>query len=173
MKIIDISPDNEQQYFCCLEEWSDDIKEAGDHKEKWYRFMKDKGVRVKFAEDDNGIMRLLWKPFTEEAVQPEFIKLKKLPGKGRDKVNITVFRNGWCPVYNLAYERVLRASREFEEEIEIADFQTINREIVEEWGIVDGIYINGKELRTGPPPSYSKIRKKVDKSVRKLKKQEG
>lgn len=29
MKIIDISPETENQYFCCLEEWSDDIKEAG------------------------------------------------------------------------------------------------------------------------------------------------
>ena len=53
MKIIDITPENENQYFCCLEEWSDDMKEAGDCKQKWYRQMKDKGLRVKFAVDEN------------------------------------------------------------------------------------------------------------------------
>jgi N-acetylglutamate synthase-like GNAT family acetyltransferase len=261
MKITDISPKNEQHYFCCLEEYSDDIKDAGDYKEKWYRYMKDKGVRVKFAEDDNGIiggmiqyvpieysmfkgkdlyvvlciwvhghkrgrgdyrkrgmgtallkaaeedsralgakglvtwglvipvfmqaswfkrkgykvvekngmMRLLWKPFTEAAVPPEFIKLRKMPEKGKDKVNVTVFRNGWCPVGTIAYERVLRASREFEGKVEITEFQTINREIVDEWGIVDGLFIDGREVRTGPPPSYMKIKRKVEKRVKKLK----
>ena len=261
MKITDISPENEKHYFCCLEEYSDDVKDAGDFKEKWYRQMKDKGVRVKFAEDDNGViggmiqyipieysmfegkdlyvvlciwvhghklgrgdyrkrgmgtallkaaeedtrnlgasglvtwgllipvfmraswfkrkgykvidkhdmMRLMWKPFTENAVPPKFMKPKKIPGKGKEKVNITAFRNGWCPVGNMAYQRILRASKDFEDKIEITDFQTINREIVKEWGIVDGIYIDGRELRTGPPPSYEKIRRKVEKSVRRLK----
>ena len=56
MKIIDISPENENQYFCCLEEWSDDIKEAGDYKQRWYKKMKDKGVRVKFALDDDNVI---------------------------------------------------------------------------------------------------------------------
>ncbi len=261
MKITDISPENEQHYFCCLEEYSDDLKEAGDHKEKWYRYMKDKGIRVKFAEDDNGIiggmihyvpidysmvsgkdlyvvlciwvhghkigrgdyrkrgmgtallkaaeedsralgakglvtwglaipvfmqaswfkrkgykvveknsmMRLLWKPFTEDAVPPKFIKPKKIPGKGKDKVDITVFRNGWCPAYNMAYERALRASKEFEAKVKITEFQTINREIVDEWGIVDGLFIDGREVRTGPPPSYKQIKRKVEKRVKKLK----
>ena len=36
MKITDITPENEKQYFCCLEEWSDDMKEAGDYKQRWY-----------------------------------------------------------------------------------------------------------------------------------------
>jgi hypothetical protein len=34
MKIIDITTETEDQYFCCLEEWSDEIKEAGDYKSK-------------------------------------------------------------------------------------------------------------------------------------------
>ncbi len=43
MKIIDISPEHENTYFCCLEDWSDEMKEAGDNKKKWYERMKDKG----------------------------------------------------------------------------------------------------------------------------------
>ena len=34
MKIIDLTPDQEPLYFCCLEDWSEEMKEAGDHKEK-------------------------------------------------------------------------------------------------------------------------------------------
>ena len=56
MKIVNITPETENQYFCCLEEWSDEIKEAGDTKQKWYRQMIDKGLKVKFAVDDNDII---------------------------------------------------------------------------------------------------------------------
>jgi N-acetylglutamate synthase-like GNAT family acetyltransferase len=261
MKITDITPENETEYFCCLEEWSDDIKEAGDHKQKWYRHMKDKGIRVKFAVDDkgviggmiqylpieysmfegkdlyvvlciwvhghkmgrgdyrkrgmgtallktaeedciklgtkglvtwgmaipvfmraswfkskgykvvdkNGIMRLMLKPFTENAVPPKIIRPKKLPEKGNDKVKVAIFRNGWCPVMDLAYERAVRASKEFEGKVEIKEFKTIDREIVHEWGIFDGLFIDGKEVRTGPPPPYVKIKRKIEKRIKRLK----
>jgi hypothetical protein len=32
MKIIDLTSEFEHQYFCCLEDWSDEVTEAGDHK---------------------------------------------------------------------------------------------------------------------------------------------
>jgi len=54
MKIIDLTPEHENIYFKCLEEWSDEMKEAGDHKCQWYNKMKDKGLGVKLALDDNG-----------------------------------------------------------------------------------------------------------------------
>jgi hypothetical protein len=54
MKIVSLSALHERQYFCCLEEWSNDIRDAGDHKECWYGKMKDKGLRVKIAENDKG-----------------------------------------------------------------------------------------------------------------------
>jgi hypothetical protein len=262
MKITDITPENEKHYYCCLEEWSEDLKEAGDHKQRWYEHMKGKGVKVKFAVDEynviggmiqylpvehsmiegknlyvvlciwvhgskkgrgdyrkkgmgtallkaaeedsknlgadglvtwgliipafmkaswfkrkgykvvdkNGIMRLMWKPFTENAISPKFIKLKKLPEKGKDKVNVTVFRNGWCPAMNLVYERALRASKEFEGKVDIKEFETIHRETFNEWGIMDGLFIDGKEVNTGPPPSFKKIKKKIEKRVKKLQK---
>jgi len=40
-------------YYACLEDWSEEMKEAGNHKECWYNRMKDKGLRVKIALDDN------------------------------------------------------------------------------------------------------------------------
>src|SRR3990172_10436999 len=54
MEIIDLPEQHEKLYFVCLEDWSDEIKEAGDHKAAWYAKMKDKGLRVKLALDDRG-----------------------------------------------------------------------------------------------------------------------
>ena len=54
MKIIDLAPEHEDIYCQCLEEWSDEIREAGSHKREWYANAKDRGLRVKLALDDNG-----------------------------------------------------------------------------------------------------------------------
>jgi GNAT superfamily N-acetyltransferase len=260
MKIIDITTETEDQYFCCLEEWSDEIKEAGDYKQKWYLQMKDKGLRVKFALDENniiggmiqyipiehsifsgrnlyvvlciwvhghkqgrgdyrgkgmgkallkaaeedaellgadglvtwgliipvfmraswfkrhgykrvaksGIMRLLWKPFTENALPPKFNRAKKKPEKGDSKVNVTLFRNGWCQTMNIACERARRASLEFPGKVNLQVFETTDKYVFEEWGINDALYIDGKEVSVGPAPSYEKIRKRIEKRVRNL-----
>lgn len=52
--MIDLSEKYESLYFVCLEDWSDEMKESGDHKSNWYHKMKDKGLRVKLAIDDHG-----------------------------------------------------------------------------------------------------------------------
>jgi GNAT superfamily N-acetyltransferase len=53
MNVIDLNPQNQELYFQCLEDWSDEIKEAGNHKACWYNKHKDRGLRVKLALDDN------------------------------------------------------------------------------------------------------------------------
>jgi N-acetylglutamate synthase-like GNAT family acetyltransferase len=258
MKIIDLAPEHEQIYFCCLEDWSEELKEAGDHKKNWVAYMKDKGLRVKLAVDENGVvggmiqyvpiehsmiagkdlyvvlciwvhgykqgrgnfrglgmgkallhaaeedcrqlnaaglvtwgliipvfmraswfkkhgyktvdkngmMRLLWKPFSQDVQTPHFIKPVKRPEKGKGKVNVTIFCNGWCPAMNMTYERALRASKEFEDKVAITQYKTTDAAIRQEWGIFDGLYIDGKEVRTGPPPSFKKIRRKIAKRVK-------
>lgn len=261
MKIIDLTPEYENQYFCCLEEWSDDIREAGDHKACWYSKMKDKGLRVKLAQNDQGIiggmiqylpiesapieglnlyyvlciwvhgyrkgrgnfqnrgmgkallkaaetdveklggrglvtwgiilpffmrarwfkkqgyrvidkqglMRLLWKSFAEDAEPPKFMKARKLPDLIPGKVNVTVFINGWCPAQNLVYERTKKAAFDFSEKIIFNVYRTIDHELLRFWGNSDALYIQGKSIWTGPPPSYEKIRKIIKKHVERLK----
>jgi len=261
MKIIDLN-NNYVDLFClCLEDWSDEMKEAGDHKKVWYEKMKGMGLRVKLAIDDSGnaggmiqyvpieesfiegndlyfitciwvhgykkgrgnfqkkgmgkallqaaekdakesgakgiaawgvslpfwmkaswftkqgykrvdkqsIQVLLWKPFTDDAVPPKWVKRNKKPEKVPGKVTITSFKNGWCPAQNLVFERAKRAAAELGDKVEFREIDTFNRNTLLEWGIVDALYIDGKEVRTGPPPSYYKIKKKIEKRVRKLK----
>ena len=54
MKIIDLKPEYENLYFKCLEDWSDQMQETGDHKAKWYEKMKKQGLGVKLGMDDEG-----------------------------------------------------------------------------------------------------------------------
>ncbi|MFC2087009.1 GNAT family N-acetyltransferase [Bacteroidota bacterium] len=260
MKIIDLTPEHEKLYFCCLEDWSDEMKEAKDHKEKWYYKFKNKGIRVKLAESDEGkiggmiqyipsemsfirgeglyvvlciwvhgykqgrgdfrkrgmgkallkaaeedvkqlgakglvtwglslpffmkaswfkkhgykvvdkqgMMRLLWKPFNEDAIPPKFTKRIKKPVKLKGKVDVSVFVNGWCPAQNLVYERTKRAVEGLEDKVEFNEYWTSDKEVFDEWGISDALYVNGKSIRTGPPPSYNKIKKLIDRKVRRL-----
>ncbi|MGB8952849.1 MAG: GNAT family N-acetyltransferase [Candidatus Aminicenantales bacterium] len=261
MEIIDLTDEYLNQYFLCLEDWSDEIKEAGDHKERWYHRMKDKGLGVKLARDGgkvcgmiqyvpieisfaegkdlyfvhciwvhgykkkgvgnqqkkgmgkallraaeedvrargakgmvawgvalpfymraswfkkqgysrvdkNRVAILLWKPFTDEAVPPKWIREKKKPGRTEGKAAVTAFVNGWCPAMNMVFERARRAASEFGDRVEFQAIDTFDRGTFLEWGIADGLFINGKQVRTGPPPSYKKIRKRIAGRVKQLK----
>ena len=54
MKIVDLTKEHKQLYFWCLEDWSDEMKQSGSHKANWFEKMKDKGLGVKLALDDEG-----------------------------------------------------------------------------------------------------------------------
>ncbi len=262
MKIIDLTDKYQQSYFVCLEDWSEEIKEAGDHKEVWYNKMKTKGLRVKLGLDDNGEVGgmiqyipiehsfaegknlyfinciwvhgykkgrgnfqkkgmgkallqaaendvktkgakgivawgiplpfwmkaswfkkqgytkvdkqgfleqvLLWKHFTNDAIPPKRIKQQKKPETTPGKVAVTAFLNGWCPAQNLVFERARRATSEFGDKVIFREINTFDRESFLEWGIADALFIDDKQVRTGPPPSYEKIKKTIAKRVGKL-----
>jgi GNAT superfamily N-acetyltransferase len=134
-------------------------------------FMKASWFRKQgYAKVDKvGMQVLLWKPFTEDAVAPKWIREKKRPQKKEGKVVVTAFLNGWCPAMSMTFERAKRAAREFGDQVEFQDIRTIDRPIFIDWGIADAVFIDGKPVRTGPPPSYDKIKNKIAKRVKKLK----
>ena len=49
MEVVDLQDEHRQLYFCCLDDWSDDIKEGVDRKQAWFEKMRDRGLRVKLA----------------------------------------------------------------------------------------------------------------------------
>ncbi|MEX1375886.1 MAG: GNAT family N-acetyltransferase [Eubacteriales bacterium] len=263
MKIIDLTEEYEDLYLVCLEDWSDDMKEAGSHKCNWYTKMKSNGLGVKLAIDDDGkvggmiqylpiehseaegeniyfikciwvhghkagrgnfqgkgmgkalleaaendakskgangmaawgislpfwmkaswfkkqgykkvdkqsIQLLMWKPFSKDAKPPKWIKPIKKPEANANpgKITITAFNSGWCQVENIVYERVLRASKEFGDKVVFKNINTLNRDTFLEWGISDAVFIEDKEVQTGPPPTYEKIYGLIAKQVKKIK----
>jgi len=261
MEIVDLRDEHEPLYFVCLEDWSEEIQEAGDHKAQWYRKMTDRGLRVKLALDDKGevggmiqyvpielspgaegkdlyfvlciwvhghkkgrgdfqkrgmgkallraaeedakergakgmaawgmaipvFMRaswfkrqgykpaekmgmqvLLWKPFSEDALPPRWIKPKKSPETIPGKVTVTALLHGWCPAMNMTIERARRAASEFGDRVIFTAVDAFDRETIMEWGLSDALFVDNKQVRMGPPPSYEKIKKKIAKRVKGL-----
>ncbi len=263
MKVIDLTKEFQQDYFLCLEEWSDEIREAGNHKKHWYQKMQDKGLRVKLALNDEekpvgmiqyipieysfvegkdlyfilciwvhghknkgvgnfqkqGIgkalllaaeedsikigakglvawgvplpvfMRaswfkkqgyvqvdkesflgrvLLWKPLSDDAITPKWIKSKKKPELDPNKVTVTGIINGWCPASNMVFERAKRACLELGNQVIFKEIDAFDKDVIEQWGSSDSLFINRKKVTTGPPPSYKKIKKKISKELKKI-----
>jgi GNAT superfamily N-acetyltransferase len=260
MRIVDLAPEHEGIYCQCLEEWSDEIREAGGHKREWFERSKGQGLRVKLALDDGGtvggmiqylpveqspalgaglyfilcvwvhghkqgrgnfqkkgmggallaaaeedarclgargmaawgvvlpfwmraswfkkhgyrqadrlgMMALVWKPFAADAAPPAWVRPKKKPRPEPGKVVVTGLLNGWCPAMSLVHERARRAAAELGPAVEFREIRTHDRDAFLEWGMSDALFIDGKELRSGPPPSYEKIRKKIAARVKKL-----
>ena len=260
MEIVDLSPEYEDSYFRCLEDWSDEIDEAGDHKSRWYRKMRDRGLRVKLAVDEqhhpvgmiqyvpiehspalgsdlsmilciwvhgykqgvgdrqghgigtalltaaesdakelgfkgiaawgvaipwwmkagwfkkhgyravdrNGLQTLLWKPFTHDAVPPRWIEPGPKPQPVEGRVTVTGYISGWCPAQNLVYERAKRAAAEFGEDVVFESIDTSEQADMIACGQSDCVYLDGKSLQKGPPPSYDRIRKKIERRVKRL-----
>jgi len=81
---------------------------------------------------------------------------------------VTAFLDGWCPAQNLVFERAKRAASELGDKVEFRGIYTSDREAFLKWGITDALFIDGKSVRTGPPPSYEKIKKLIAKRVKKL-----
>jgi N-acetylglutamate synthase-like GNAT family acetyltransferase len=120
--------------------------------------------------DRQGIQVLLWKPFTAGAVPPRWIRRKRKPEAEPDRVSVVALRNGWCTAMNLAFERAKRAAAEaeFAGKTAFREIDTFDRAEFLSWGISDALFIQGREIRTGPPPSYEKIRKRIRQQAKKL-----
>ncbi len=132
-------------------------------KASWYR---KHGYR---SVDRNGMASLLFKPFTQEARPPRWFRrtakpLDLTPGK----VNVTCFVNGWCTAGLVTAERARRVSGEFGPAVAFREIDTSEHTTVAEWGLADALFVDGKQLMTGPPISPERLRKIVHKRVARL-----
>jgi GNAT superfamily N-acetyltransferase len=132
-------------------------------KASWF---KKHGYKV---ADKDGMGVLLWKPFADGAIAPKWLKQQKTPPGIPGKVAVTSFVNGWCQAQNLVHERAKRASAELGDKVIFQKYDTSDRNVLLEWGLVDALFIDGKLVSGGPPPSYDKIKKLIEKRARKLK----
>ncbi len=130
-------------------------------------FYKKQGYK---AVDKQGIMRLLFKPFSADAQQPKMIRQKKKMEKNANpgKVTVTYFLTGSCPSCNMVYERAKRAAAEFGDRVVFQTVDTLDRETYLRCGLQNNLYVEDKRLSSGPPLSYDKIKSKIAKRVRKL-----
>ncbi len=133
----------------------------------WMRAAWYKKQDYKIIDNNKGTV-LLWKSFTKDTAAPRWIKPKKRPQNEPGKVIVTAFINGSCSAQGMVFERAKRAAAEFENIVEFRRIDTSERAAFLEWGRYDGLFIDDKPVRTGPPPSFKKIRKKIAKQVKKI-----
>jgi GNAT superfamily N-acetyltransferase len=132
-------------------------------KAAWYR---KRGYRKAGRQ---GISQLVWKPFADEARPPRwFAPRRTLPEGVPGKVTVTAFVNGWCTAGNLSCERARRAAAEFGERVLFREVDVSEHVAMAEWGRSDMIFVDGRQVRTGPPPSYEKLRARIGARVRRL-----
>ena len=258
MRIVDLE-DRTKPVFCqCLEDWSDDVREAGDRRCQWVDRFTPRGLRAKLALDDagtpggmiqylpieesmvdgeglyfipcvwvhghrqgrgnfqgrgmgrallaaaeedargrgakgmaawglwlpfwmrasffkkhgyravgrEGIASLLFKPFVTDAKPPRWFRrtnkpLQLTPGR----VNVTCFLNGWCTSGLVTAERARRVAGEFGESVVFREIDTSEHRAVAEWGLADALFVDGKQVMTGPPISPDRLRKVVRKRL--------
>lgn len=260
MNIVDLSPEHVSAYVCCLEDWSEEMQESGDHKAVWFEKMKERGLRVKLAlEGDRAVgmiqylpieesiaegrdlymilciwvhgydgkgvgnhqghgigtalleaaeadarsleakgmaawgitmpfwMRsswfkkhgyvsadtihgseLVWKPFATDASAPAWIASGPAPDRVEGRVTLTAYISGWCPSMNLTYERARHVAAEVGPPVEFVTIDTSDHETMVRTGQADAVYLDGRPLQSGAPPSVQTIKKKVEKRVRRL-----
>jgi len=261
MRIVEVDEATKMLFCQCLEDWSDDVREADDRRCRWYDRFSPRGLRARLALDDagtpggmiqylpieestvdgeglyfitciwvhghaqgrgnfqgrgmgrallaaaeedarrlgakgmaawglwlpfwmkaswfrrhgyrpaerSGIASLVWKPFVAEARPPRWFRrtgrpLEVTPGK----VNVTCFVNGWCTAGNLTAERARRVAGEFGDEVVFREVDTAEHATVAEWGLSDALFVDGRQVMTGPPISPDRLRKIVRKRLARV-----
>jgi len=260
MEILDLTEETRMDYFTCLDDWSDEMKDGVCRKECWYNSMQGKGIRVKLARNDAGVIAgmiqyapiehswvegedlyfvyciwvhghkqgrgdlrkhgvgkallraaeedvkklqsnglvvwglllplfmrarwfkkhgyrkvdrdgisvLLWKIFSEDARPPRWIRAEKKPELVPGKVVVTALANGWCSGTNGMIERAKKICTEFGDKVVFRELDMTGRKPVREWGLSDGLFVDDRNIYGGPPLTYEKIKKAIEKKVRKL-----
>lgn len=264
VEVIDLADRHVESYLVCLEGWSAEMEEAGDHKARWYETAKEQGLRVKVAVDDTdravgmiqyvpielspaegrdlymilciwvhgykrgvgdvqgqgigtallvaaeedvrsigakglaawglrlpvwmtskwfkkhgyvgvdqvGVRELVWKPFVASAEPPRWVEPKPVPAGAEGEVQVTGYLSGWCPAANLVYERARRASAELGTPVNFTTVDTADRDTLLRCGHTEEVFVDGKTLQRGAPPSYAKVRHKIEKRVSRLKRRQ-
>lgn len=86
---------------------------------------------------------LLWMPF-KDVEPPKIIRRKALPKY--EKPTVSLFVNGWCQSCNKLHDVALGIASEYGDKIDVLEYDTTDREVYLKYGIMDGIFVNDKEI---------------------------
>ena len=121
--------------------------------------------------DSDGGRALMFKPFTDDAEAPRWLRLRHKPEAGQDTVRVTACHNGWCQAMNVTYNRAKAVADEMDD----VTFETVDtccdRETIEAWGTDQALFIDDKPVNLGPPKSRETLARKLTRRVRRLHRQ--
>ena len=115
--------------------------------------------------DQAGWLVLVWKPFSQDAIAPRWIKGEFSQEITPGKVMVTSFFSGQCPSETGGHFRAREASSEFDDRVLFEEIDMSLADNRKRYGLKGGIYVNGENIFTGPPPTYEQIRAKIEEKL--------
>ncbi|MBD3163422.1 MAG: hypothetical protein GF346_13100 [Candidatus Eisenbacteria bacterium] len=107
--------------------------------------------------DKQGMAVLVWKPFTATAAPPRFHREVRRPEPGAEKVSVTIFCNGWCTGSCEGCIKTRDAVEGLADRIDYREIDTADPEVLQSWGISEGLYVEGELYRPYEPPCTSEV----------------
>lgn len=100
------------------------------------------------AEQDNAwLMFKAWR----EVDMPQFLPRHYAAHERADKATIDVFWNSQCPFWVKAHNCLLRAVKDLGDQVAVHDINTDDRAVMQQYGIANGVFINGQCVFLYPP----------------------
>jgi ribosomal protein S18 acetylase RimI-like enzyme len=104
--------------------------------------------------------KLMYLPLLKEKVEAKSLKLNYLPSK--DKVEVTLFRNSFCPVEVYMHDLVKSVAESFGDKVRVVEIQPTLK-IARKYGTTNPL-INGKVKLLGPA-SEQDVRKAIQEEI--------
>ncbi len=138
------------------------IVDATDFKEYMHyeHFLK-QGFKV---NKEHGPFKLMYFPLTKESINVKPLDLHYTPS--RDKVEVTLFNNFFCPVGAYMYHLIKKVAQSFGDKVKIVEIEA-TLETVRRYGTTDPL-INGK-IKIFGPASEEDVRKAIQEEINQFK----
>jgi hypothetical protein len=75
-----------------------------------------------------------------------------------DRTTVDIFWCGQCPFWAHARDELLQVLHELSERVTVREVNTDDRAVIEQWGIANGVFIDG-QCAFLYPPSKDELRK--------------
>jgi N-acetylglutamate synthase-like GNAT family acetyltransferase len=117
------------------------------------------------AIKEHGPFKLMYFPLSKEKVEAKPLELNYKPSK--DKVEVTLFKNFFCPVSAYMHRLIKKVARGFGDKVKVVEIEP-TLETVKKYGTTDPL-INGK-LKLLGPASEQDVRKALQEEIDQFKK---
>ncbi len=88
----------------------------------------------------------------QEVRQPEFMPCRYQPAPPQaGKTRVDVFWNGQCPFWVKSHDGLLHVAKELGDRVVVRDINTGDRAVMEQWGVANGVFIDGQCAFLYPP----------------------
>jgi N-acetylglutamate synthase-like GNAT family acetyltransferase len=112
---------------------------------------------------EHGPFKLMYFPLSKEKVEAKPLELNYKPSK--DKVEVTLFKNFFCPVSAYMHHLIKKVARSFGDKVKVVEIEP-TLEIVKKYGTTDPL-INGK-LKLLGPASEQDVKKAIQEEIDQL-----